>query len=382
MSRWLFVGEFAGFAGGIERYMHRAAAILRRNGHQVDLFCHSDSRSPEEFKSGFDRVWYWDDLDRLPDEYQLAVIHKVRTPELAGALRRRFPVAVVLHDHEFYCPRTSLYYPFTRRNCHRAYGRWFCGACAMLRRSPEGTGAALRRNFLTVPALWGELKNADAFVVLSQFMREQALRNGLASDRVHLVPPAIAVPPEVSHTGGTPPRLLVIGQWIRGKGIDQLLAAFPLIRHDCRIDLVGAGNDEAWLRQLAEPYGDKICFHGWTTRPEEFYRNATLAVLPWRWQEPFGLVGPEALAHEVPLVGFDVGGVREYLRDGETGLLVPEGDIAAFAAAVDRLLEQPELCRRFGVNGRRLVLEKFTETALLNGWEALEAASSAGRSRS
>ena len=62
----------------------------------------------------------------------------------------------------------------------------------------------------------------------------------------------------------------------------------------------------------------------------------------------------EAAAFGLPVVATAVGGVPFLLRDGETGLLVPDGDVAAMCAAVRRLLEEPELAERLSANGRRL----------------------------
>ena len=112
-------------------------------------------------------------------------------------------------------------------------------------------------------------------------------------------------------------------------------------------------------------------FHGYSPDPDDIYRGVRAAVLPWRWQEPFGLVGPEALAHGVPLVGFDVGAAREYLVDGETGLLVPPGDTVALAQAIDRLLNDPAQAVSMGRRGRELVSARFTDDALLSGWRGL-----------
>ena len=52
------------------------------------------------------------------------------------------------------------------------------------------------------------------------------------------------------------------------------------------------------------------------------------------WSEPFGLVGLEGMAHAKPVVAFDVGGVSDWLVDGENGFLVPRGDVDAMAAAI------------------------------------------------
>jgi glycosyltransferase involved in cell wall biosynthesis len=66
------------------------------------------------------------------------------------------------------------------------------------------------------------------------------------------------------------------------------------------------------------------------------------------------------MAHARPVVATPVGGTPELVVDGETGLLVPPRDPEALAAALRRLLEDPELARRLGEAGRARVAERFT----------------------
>ena len=122
------------------------------------------------------------------------------------------------------------------------------------------------------------------------------------------------------------------------------------------------------MKELAAPLGASIVFHGYSPNPDDAFRGVRAVMLPWRWQEPFGLVGPEALAHGVPLVGFDVGAIREYLVDGETGLLVPPGDTDALANAIESILNDPAWAAAMGARGRELVSARFTDAALLKGW--------------
>lgn len=86
------------------------------------------------------------------------------------------------------------------------------------------------------------------------------------------------------------------------------------------------------------------------TTIRDAYRRAAVVAFP-PYLEPFGLVALEAMACETPVVGVREGGVRETVRDGETGLLT-DRDIPAFAAALDRILSDPELGRRMGSAGR------------------------------
>ncbi len=372
MPRIRFVTQYAGIIGGIERYMERTALLLRRNGFTVDLCYAEKTQDSGRFLAAFDHAETMDEaIRRNETEYDLTVLHKVRDARAVRALRNAGRTAVFIHDHEYYCPRRAYYYPVTRKNCSRAYCEFLCGCCAMLRRpSPDNT---FRANFGGFASLWREIRACDGFIVLSGFMRDILLRQGIPAEKITLIPPSISIPDTVSPVDTTDgvPHILVIGQLIRGKGVDQLLAAMHGVKIPCVLDIVGTGNDEALLKQLAEPLGKKVVFHGYSPNPDDAFCGVRAVILPWRWQEPFGLVGPEALAHGVPLVGFDVGAVRDYLIDGQTGILVPSGDTDALAKAIDRLLNAPEEARAMGQRGRELVSARFTDTALLNGWQVL-----------
>jgi glycosyltransferase involved in cell wall biosynthesis len=82
-------------------------------------------------------------------------------------------------------------------------------------------------------------------------------------------------------------------------------------------------------------------------------------------------VALEALLARSAVVASDVGSVAEAVRDGETGLLVPPEDPAALAGAIRSLLADEQLRRRLGEEGRRLVLDRFTDVHMARGFESL-----------
>jgi len=368
-----FVSHYAGVVGGVERYMERTARLLRADGFRVDCCFAERTPDADRFLASFDSSENMADALGRPSRCDLTVLHKVRDAATVRAFRESGPTAVFVHDHEYYCPRLSYYYPVTRRNCSRAYCELVCGCCAMLRRPSPGN--TFRNNFTAFAALWREIRSCDRFIVLSQFMRGVLIRQGIPESKIAMIPPSIDVPAESSSpaltSGSSVPRLLSIGQLIRGKGVDQLLAALREVKSPFVLEIVGTGNDEAYLKRLAEPFRDAVVFRGFSPSPDDAYRGVRAVVLPWRWQEPFGLVGPEALAHGVPIVGFDVGAVREYLEDGRTGLLVPPGDVSALARAIDRILNDAPLAAELGARSRELVSARFTDSALLEGWRSL-----------
>ena len=363
--RLLFISEFSGFAGGIERFIFHTANLLRSSGIEVAGQFGRPARDEQRFLRGFDRVYHAGEMA----EADFAVIHKISDPEKLERLLEHYgdKLALYVHDHDYYCPRTYRYTPFGRRDCTRAYAMTRCGLCAMVTSPRRWRGGLLstfaERNW-KCRRLLELLKQVSRVAVLSEFMRQNLILNGFAPARVTVIPPPIPVPEELPpRPENNPPQLLFTGQLIRGKGVDQLLRALPLIHAPFHLTIAGEGNQRPELERLAARSGaaDKVTFAGWVDEPERKMRESDVAVLPFFWQEPFGLVGPEALAREVPVVAFRTGGVDEWLRDNENGFAVPPRDVAGFAAAVEKLLSDKELRRRFGENGRELVRKRFSE---------------------
>src|SRR5690606_6979050 len=93
-------------------------------------------------------------------------------------------------------------------------------------------------------------------------------------------------------------------------------------------------------RAMSLGCADRIELREWVDRASvrAIYSGATVLAFPSLWPETLGIVGLEALACGVPVVASDIGGVREWLRPGETGIPVPPGDAGALAAGLHDLL--------------------------------------------
>jgi len=168
--------------------------------------------------------------------------------------------------------------------------------------------------------------------------------------------------------------LLYVGRLTPIKGLETLLRALAaaradgLGRTDVRLVVVGGDKDERWggersrLSAMAAELGvaGLVDFRG--PQPQDvlpdYYAAADLCLMPSLY-ESFGMVALEAMACGVPVVGSRVGGLAVTVRDGATGLLVPEGDAGALAAGITGLLrDEPrrawlgsqavEWARRFG----------------------------------
>ncbi|MEA2125350.1 MAG: hypothetical protein QOI80_2132 [Solirubrobacteraceae bacterium] len=167
--------------------------------------------------------------------------------------------------------------------------------------------------------------------------------------------------------------ILFVGRQEPRKGLDTLLAAAtPLLRDHphLRLRICGADNPYAnerpgvfpeWVATHAADVADRIRFDGDVADDALFdaYADADVFCGPSRY-ESFGLVHVEAMMMGLPVVGCDVGGMRETIVEGETGTRVPPGDAAALGAALERLVVDPELRARQGAAGRARYEAEFT----------------------
>jgi len=161
--------------------------------------------------------------------------------------------------------------------------------------------------------------------------------------------------------------ILFVGRLIERKGAEFALRA--LVELKGKLVLVGDGPDRPALERLASTLGvsERVTFAG-TLSPSEvadWYRRASVLAFPavtdWKGeQEGFGMVLVEAMRSGLPIVATKSGGIPDVIKDGETGLLVPERDPRALADALGRVLANTELARRLTAAARRDVASRFS----------------------
>lgn len=356
MKNVVYIGRYLGMVGGIERYMFQSAQLLRDHGVRVNyLYTGEAARDEFRFAEAFDAVSRFSDGAEFLKQADLVILHTILPAELLKELppKRSFFFA---HDHSIYCRRHHYYTPFGRRNCHRASEPLRCFFCSLGR----GTVPPLSA-YHELPAL-----------VLSEFMRKNLFRNGF---RKVIKLPAFARPMEREHKflpGGVL-RILCMGQLIRGKGVDQLIDLLRSVNVPLHCTIAGDGKDRVMLERRVRRYRleERIHFIGWQNDPEHCWEECDLFFFPIRWQEPFGLVGLEALAHGIPVIAFDRGGVREWLRESENGYVLQPGDKERAEGILAALQRDPERLARLGRNALQTVKNEFSEQGFLEKFAML-----------
>ena len=212
------------------------------------------------------------------------------------------------------------------------------------------------------------LRRSDRVTVVSQWLADGV--TALAASAHPVVAPMPVLPDLFSPPPpGTRPRnrLLFVGKLNEQKGIKALFHALARMQAKPTVEVVvGVGSTPEDVRPLADSLGiaGQLHWYPLLTQAElaRRYREATALVAPFR-DEGLGLVAIEAQLSEAPVVAFRSGGLTDIVVHERTGLLVPPGDrgaeVAALAAALDRLLALPDQGAEWGREGRRHALATF-----------------------
>jgi glycosyltransferase involved in cell wall biosynthesis len=399
--RVLNVNKFHYRRGGAETAYFLLARLLESKGHEVVPFAMRDPRNeptPWErfFPSGVAfqspagpleswrrarRVIYFgearDCMRRIVEEAEPDLVHLHNfahqlSPSILDALAD-FPGPVVqtLHDYKLTCP-TYLHRTAAGEICERCKGgrAWNC----VIHRCNGGSVPRSAVNAIE----WGwhrarrTYDRIDLFLCPSRFIRDKCVEHGIASERLWLLPNFLFA----SDYAATPPgsTVLYAGRLSEEKGLDALLEAVARVPHATLV-LAGEGPDRAALEARAAALGiaDRVRFAGFLSGPafEDAWRESAFLVLPSRVWEVSPMVIQEAYARGRPVVAYRFGAVPEVVRDGETGVLVPPGDVPALAGALASLLADPARVATLGRAARSFVER---ELGVERHWQGLEEA--------
>jgi len=222
------------------------------------------------------------------------------------------------------------------------------------------------------------LRRSDAITTICEGLRDDVLARGVATNRVTVVPNAVDPaefdgqtvddPTETRARYGLEGKSVLgfVGSFFAWEGLSLLLDALPAIleqRSDVGVLLVGGGDEDVALRQQAARMGllDSVIFAGRVPHAAVAGLYAAIDMLvyprlPMRLTEMVTPLKPlEAMALGKLLLASDVGGHRELVRHGQTGVLFEAGSAPALATAVLRLLADLPLQQRCRAQGREFI---------------------------
>lgn len=368
--------------GGVASYLRRIAPALAGAGHSV-LVLHDGDTDPEDavgrvstrltvrgIPGAFRDYGRRRNLASIPPvvaalgrfKPDVVHLHACTNLPLQTTILESFSSLKSLHALET-CPAGTRFHSATSQCCSVTTGPLCLPRQVYLRCTLSKRPQVIWRQYRRTRRSNVLYRRFPRIVVASEFVRQVAIGDGFAPDRVTVVPYFTTEEPDAGPpTGRT---VLFVGRLVREKGVDLLIDGLSTLSGAWRLVVVGDGMRMQELRRLADARGiaARVDFRGWLNGEAlaAAYREASVVAVPSRWPEPFGIVGLEALSHGRPVVAFDVGGIPEWLTSGVGGDLVPAGDGMAMARRIEALLDDPAHAAAVAARGRERVRREFSE---------------------
>jgi glycosyltransferase involved in cell wall biosynthesis len=330
-------------AGGAEVHLHEIFGRLAAGGHEVHLLCSGFAgAAPAAVLDGIA-------VHRVGSRYGFALGARRAFRSLAARLRPD----VVVEDVN----KVPLFLP-------RLWG----GPFVVLVPHLFGTTAFREVPWPVAAAVWASERPMPLVYrgvpahAISESTRDDLVARGFRRDAIRVIYPGVDTErfrPEPAVARAERPTFLYVGRLKRYKALDVAVRAVALLRRSevpgACLQIAGGGDDRPRLERLVAQAGagDAVSFLGFVdeARKVELYRQAWAVVFPSP-KEGWGITNVEAAACGTPAVVSDSPGLRESVRNGETGLLVPHGDVAALAAGLRTLTRDGALRSRLGRGAR------------------------------
>jgi len=331
--------------GGGEAQVMGLLSYLAARGHRNDLLTHPEGRLFNEAAKL--------DVGRFPmivrNDLDLRAVPRIRRRIDEG----RYDI---VHLHTKRAHALSLWLPRGKR-----YPKYI-----VTRRMDY----AEKRNWYT-RCLYN--RRVDGVVAISKIIVELLVDAGVELEKIRLIHSGIDCARFAADrvTENSPGKVVTVGCLAvleERKGIEFLIDAAARVRSQgVQVNWLigGDGSLRSTLESKAHSLGldESVKFIGFISKPEEFLHSIDIFVMPSLF-EGLGVAALEAMAAGKPVVATRVGGLAESVLDGQTGLLVPPRDGRAIAEAVVKLISDPQLATRMGLQGRQRVLEHFTLTQM------------------
>lgn len=364
----LHVNDRCDGRGGVERYLEDVCVLLEEHGHEnVIVCCEGDgepavsSRRPLYRVEAEDRAGLHEALRREgPD---VAYVHHVRSPDMMDTVFSALPAVAYVHGFRAVCPGLGKYFRRNDHVCGHGFG-WMCFPMHYSHRcSAARDPRTVVRLMQRTARLRAAYRRAGRLLVASGYMRSLLLQNGFEAHRLVVTPPHFVRHAPEYRAPADPNCLLYAGRLEIEKGLPYLLRALAMLPQHIRLRIAGDGTQRETLEKMAIELGieRRVAFLGWLDDGllEEHYDYCAALVMPTIAPETFGKAGIEAAVYGRPVVAFSVGGIPDWMCDGENGLLVKPADADELAERIGLLMERPAEAERMGRRGRELALAGY-----------------------
>lgn len=392
----LQINKFYYRKSGSETHFIDLIKLLRENNHKVTVFSTENAKNIKgkgddcfideiemnlsNFKKGFNLFYNYQAIKALkkiisnnrPDVVHLHNISHHFSPAILKVFKQfNIPVIMTVHDYKLICPNYKLFN--SKGICKKCIGGkyYHCALNKCVKTSYLGSLV------MTVEAYWARWKKyydlVDIFIAPSYFMRNKLIEGGINPKKIKYLNNFLSIniaQDNSSEEKNTRKYILSFGRLSEEKGLDCLIEAFNNISNkEIVLKIAGEGPASTGLKELTKKLGleKKVDFVGHKPEDElkKIIAESQFVVVPSLWYEnaPYTILESYALGKAV--LGSEIGGISELIKENETGLTFKIENRNDLTDKINYLLNNENKNKVMGEMGRLFLNKSFGEKKYL-----------------
>lgn len=384
----LLVNKFHYLKGGSEKYYFDLAKLLQEHGHEVAFFTmkdekniktdckeyfveNSDMNSKNPLKA-FDIIYSRKNkkvMEKALDEFKPDIVHlnnfqrQLSASIIKPIKKRNIPIVFTAHDLQAICPAIVML-DNEKNICEKClrgkYVNCIKGKCVKNSGLKSILGAVEGKYYR-----WKKIysRKIDKIIAPSEFYKLKLIQDGITENKIEALHNFINIE-DYNVTIEDEGYALYYGRIIKEKGVLNLIKAFKNIKNS-KLYIAGDGPDIEKVKKYIHENNmdDTVKLLGYlnSSQVKEYVRKARFIVVPSIWYEncPYSVL--ETLAMGKPIIGSNLGGIPELVKDNETGLIYKYNSVKELEEKMNDLLNSKEKAVQFGKNAKEIAKKDFSK---------------------
>lgn len=382
----LMVNKFHYLKGGSEKYYFELAELLREHGHEVAFFSMKDEKNiktdckeyfvePIDLNTGsklkaLDVIYSKENKKKMEealDEFKPDIVHlnnfqrQLSASIIDPIKSRNIPIVFTAHDVQAICPAITM-----MDNDKNICEKCMKGKYLNCIKKKCNKGSTLKSIVGALEGYYYRTKNIytkkiDFIITPSEFYREKMIEDGIPENKIKALHNFVELKDydlEVSDEGYA----LYFGRLSKEKGILNLINAFTKLKEG-KLYIAGEGPEKETIEKIIKENNleDRIKLLGFLNADQmkDTIRKCKFVIVPSIWYEncPYSVM--ETLAIGKPVIGANIGGIPELVKNEQSGLTYKYDNIDDLASKMETLFNNEELVTEYGVNAKKQANELY-----------------------
>ena len=384
----LMVNKFHYLKGGSEKYYFELAELLKEKGHEVAFFSmENDKNIKTECREYFvpqvdlnsnnklkalDIIYSKENkkqMEKALDDFKPDIVHlnnfqrQLSASIVEPIKKRNIPIVFTAHDIEAICPNKTML-DAENNICEKCLrGKYYnCIKKTCIKNSKlKSILGAIETQYYRTKKIYTE--KIDYIITPSEFYRQKFIEDGINPEKIQAIHNFIDTE-NFNFTNEDEGYGLYFGRISIEKGVINLIKAFANTKQG-KLYIAGEGPEKEIIEKLIKEKNveNRVKMLGFLNKEQvlEAIRKCRFAVLPSIWRDncPYSVL--ETMAIGKPVIGSNMGGIPELVKNEETGLVFNSSNIDELTEKMDRLFDNPDLAQKLGNKAKELANKIYTK---------------------